>query len=115
MRVLPLVVAAGVVFFTALGGSAAAELRVFVTNEKSDNVTVIDAASGKVVKQIPVGKRPRGVAVSPDGKRVYVCNSNSDSVSVIDPAVLTVVQTAPAGQDPEGIAVNRTGTKLYVV
>ena len=36
----------------------AAELRVFVTNEKSNDVTVIDAASGAVLATIPVGQRP---------------------------------------------------------
>src|SRR5262245_28504910 len=61
---------------------AAADVRVFVTNEKSNDVTVIDAATRTVVKTLPVGQRPRGVTVSPDGRRVYVSNSNSDSVSV---------------------------------
>ena len=51
---------------------------MFVTNEKSDDVTVIDASSRVVIKTIVVGKRPRGVATSPDGRRVYVTNSNSD-------------------------------------
>jgi len=37
---------------------ASAEVRVFVTNEKSDDVTVIDAATRAVVKTIAVGKRP---------------------------------------------------------
>ncbi len=80
MRALYLVLTAGL-FLGALGGTATAELRIFVTNEKSDDVTVIDAASGKVVTHIAVGKRPRGITVSPDGKRVYVASSNSDSVS----------------------------------
>ena len=61
-------------------------MRVFVTNEKSDEVTVIDASTRAVIKTIAVGKCPRGVATSPDGRRVYVANSNSDSLSVIDAA-----------------------------
>src|SRR5438552_2100802 len=100
----------------ALGPARAdAELRVFVTNEKSDDVTVIDAATRKVVTTIPVGKRPRGVAVSPDGRRVYVTNSNSDSLSVIDTKSLAVLRTVPAGLDPEGLTFNRAGTAVYVV
>src|SRR2546427_2845935 len=94
---------------------AGAELRVFVTNEKSDDVTVIDAATRTVVGTIRVGKRPRGVAVSPDGRRVYVSNSNSDSLSVIDAKSLEVLKTVPAGIDPEGLTLNRAGTALYVV
>src|SRR5438093_974223 len=88
----PLLVAALVLGHARAG----AEVRVFVTNEKSDNVTVIDAATRKVIQTIPVGKRPRGVAVSPDGRRVYVTNSNSDTLSVIDARSLAVLSTVPA-------------------
>ena len=99
----------------ATTSDAAAELRIFVTNERSDDVTVIQAESGTVLKTIAVGKRPRGVTASADGKRVYVSNSNSDSLSVIDAAALNVVNSFPAGKDPEGLTFNREGTLLYVV
>jgi YVTN family beta-propeller protein len=106
------VLAASLVLGSAPAG---AELRVFVTNEKSDDVTVIDATTRAVVGTIKVGKRPRGITVSADGRRVYVSNSNSDSLSVIDAKSLEVLQTAPAGIDPEGLTFNRDGTALYVV
>src|SRR5215472_7672178 len=51
--------------------------RAYVSNEASGDVTVIDLASNKPVANIPVGKRPRGVQRSPDGKRVYVALSGS--------------------------------------
>jgi YVTN family beta-propeller protein len=61
-----IIVAAIAAVALALGPDpSAAELRVFVTNEKSDDVTVIAAATGDVLKTIAVGKRPRGVAGSP--------------------------------------------------
>jgi PQQ-dependent catabolism-associated beta-propeller protein len=94
---------------------AHAELRVFVTNERSDDVTAIAADTGTVLKTIAVGKRPRGVTATADGKRVYVANSNSDSLSIIDTATLSVTTTLPAGQDPEGLTFSRDGTQLYVV
>ena len=59
-RMAVLLTAAGLL---ALSTPSAAELRVFVTNEKSDDVTVIEAASGRVLATIPVGKRPRGITV----------------------------------------------------
>ena len=65
----------------AASEAGAAELRVFVTNEKSNNVTVIEALSGKVLATIAVGQRPRGITASPDGRRVFVANSNSNNVS----------------------------------
>src|SRR5205807_9044821 len=65
----------------AMVPEAHAELRVFVTNEKSDDVTVIQADTGTVLKTLAVGQRPRGVTASADGKRVYVANSNRDRKS----------------------------------
>jgi len=45
---------------------------VFVSNERSGSITVIDSGSGKVIKNIAVGMRvgtePEGVAVRHDGK-----------------------------------------------
>src|SRR5207237_10153641 len=111
-RLAPLVLLAVLVLGHTRAG---AEMRVFVTNEKSDDVTVIDAATRTVVGTIRVSKRPRGVAVSPDGRRVYVANSNSDSVSVIDATKLVVLTTAPAGRDPEGLTLDKAGGRLYVV
>jgi PQQ-dependent catabolism-associated beta-propeller protein len=99
----------------AVASEAHAELRVFVTNEKSDDVTVIQADSGTVLKTIAVGKRPRGVTASADGTRVYVANSNSDSLSVIDASALTVLASMPAGRDPEGLTLTRDGAHLYAV
>src|SRR5258708_5536452 len=50
---------------------------VCISNEKSGDVTVIDGASNKVIATIPVGKRPRGIHPSPDGKTLYVALSGS--------------------------------------
>src|SRR4051812_18709312 len=43
------------------------EERVYVSDEDGGNVIVISTASDSVVARIPVGKRPRGLRVSPDG------------------------------------------------
>ena len=47
-----------------------AEIQVsaYVTNQSSNNVSVIDTATNTVVGTIPVGSTPNGVAVPPDGR-----------------------------------------------
>lgn len=55
----------------------AATYQVYVTNEKSGDVTVINGSTLKVSATIPVGKRPRGIHASPDGKVVYVALSGT--------------------------------------
>ncbi len=51
--------------------------RVYVTNERSGDLTVINGADFSVMATIPVGKRPRGIHVSPDAKTVYVAVSGT--------------------------------------
>ena len=46
-------------------------------------ISVLDAASRKVVASIEVGLHPSALLISPDRGRLYVTNANSDSVSVI--------------------------------
>ena len=55
----------------------AANYQIYVTNEKSGDVTVINGGDFSVAATIPVGKRPRGIHVSPDGKTVYVALSGT--------------------------------------
>ena len=62
-----------------------------------------------------VGKRPYGIAVSPDGSKVYVTNEYSNTVSVIDTATNTVTATVPVESYPSGVAVSPDGTRVYVV
>lgn len=57
--------------------SPAAGYQVFVSNEKSGDVTVISSEGFKAIATIPVGKRPRGIQASPDGKTVYVALSGT--------------------------------------
>ena len=67
-------------------------LLIYVTNEDSDNVSVINRHTGDIVANVMVGKKPRGIAVSlgREKPRVYVVNSGSNSISVIDPTMSKV-------------------------
>jgi YVTN family beta-propeller protein len=82
---------------------------VYVTNEDSNNVSVINRQTDEVVSTVMVGKKPRGVATGLRRQhiRVYVANSKSNSISVIDPTTNKVETEIPIrfGQEPEGIAV----------
>ncbi len=49
-----------------------ADYWVIVTNEKSGDLTLIDGATQKAAATFLVGKRPRGIHASPDGRTLYV-------------------------------------------
>ena len=48
-----------------------------MTNETGGDITVIDVTSNSVIATIPLGKRPRGIALSPDGSTLYVALSGT--------------------------------------
>ncbi|MFH1701907.1 MAG: hypothetical protein ABIB41_00570, partial [Nitrospirota bacterium] len=83
-------------------------LLIYVTNEDSNNVSVINRQLDEVVSTVMVGKKPRGVAVNlrKDHLRVYVANSGSNSITVIDPTTNKIENEIPIryGREPEGIA-----------
>lgn len=88
---------------------AAGSQRIFVTNEGSDDLTVIDGCTLEVEATIPIGKRPRDLEFSPDHSELYVAVSEEDAIAVVDPASLKVLRKFQAGSDPEAFAVHPNG------
>jgi YVTN family beta-propeller protein len=103
---LALIVALGVPTETARGQ------RALASNEGSGTVSVIEGSA--VVATIPVGNRPRGIAVNRDGTRAYVALGKDDAVAVIDVAARRVVDKIPVGTDPEQVALSADGRTIYV-
>lgn len=94
-------------------------LLVYVTNEGSNNVSVINRKSGEVVATVLVGKKPRGIAAGfrKNSLKVYVANSESNSVSVIDPTTNSVDAEIPIrfGYGVEGIAVAKVSSEKELI
>src|SRR5689334_12975200 len=51
--------------------------RIYVSNERSGDLSIIDSTTQTVIATTPLGKRPRGIHASPDGKTIYVALSGS--------------------------------------
>jgi YVTN family beta-propeller protein len=90
------------------------KIRVYVTENQGAQVAVIDPAGQRVVKRIPVGEAPVGIAINAAGTRAYVANFNDNSVSVINTINNRVVDLIPVGRFPNGIAVDPSGKRVYV-
>src|SRR5439155_1728091 len=93
--------------------------KVYVTNQGSGNVTVIDGATDST-STVPAGSGPFGVAVNPMTDKVYVANVGvmgnngaSNTVTVIDGATNST-STVTAGSSPNAVAVNPVTNKIYV-
>jgi YVTN family beta-propeller protein len=106
---------------------------IYVSDEIGGNIVAVDPASAAVVATIPVGKRPRGIKLSRDGKLLYVAvtgsplggpnvdesklppaDRNADGIGVVDIAAKKLVRVLKSGQDPETFDVSPDGKTLYV-
>ena len=65
-----------------------------------------------VERRIPVGRSPRGLAVSPDGRFVYVAEALDDTVAVIDVAQRRKLATIDL-DGPEEITLTRKGERIF--
>ena len=122
----------------------AAAYHIYVTNEKSGDVTVIDGSDFKVAATVPVGKRPRGIHFSPDGSVAYVALSGTpiegppqidahgnpifdkkkdddenadktaDGIGVLDVHAQKLTHKLNAGSDPEEFALSKDGRQIYI-
>ncbi len=86
--------------------------RIYVANEFSHSVTVIDGAT-HAAQPVAVGPRPQYIAVNPATHRVYVSNGGDSSQHVIDPATLAVTRLPTGGNGP--FAINAATNKVYMV
>jgi len=88
----------------------------YVANNHGDTVSLIETATNTVVGSlIPVGNRPVGVAVTPNGKYVFVTNNSDNTVSMISTATHSVVGPAiGVGNDPADVVITLDGRFAYV-
>ena len=112
----------------------AAQSKLYVAEDESDTVDVIDATtntvSGTISVQAPEGILPRrdakytgnntnSVTLSPDEKTLYVTNGNTNDVAVVNlgagsgaPAVAGLI---PTGWYPTSVSLSADGKYMYVV
>src|ERR1019366_8732471 len=65
-----------------------------------------------VSARIPVGRAPKGLVLSPDGKRLYVANRTDDTISVVDTAARRVASTISLDLEPDGFGVDIVDNRL---
>src|SRR5580658_9134719 len=73
----------GIAMAASLGSAAPVRAyTAYVTNERDNTISVVDLDKMETVKTVPVGQRPRGIAISPDGKSLYVAAGDDDTVQI---------------------------------
>ncbi|MBM0106122.1 beta-propeller fold lactonase family protein [Steroidobacter sp. S1-65] len=125
----------GSVFEVAAADNNAGSGRAYVSNEDGQSVSVLDLASNTSIATVEVGKRPRGLKLSPDGSRLFVAVSGlpkcppsvpdevcakrerdlkADGIAIVDTVEHKLIKVLAAGSDPEQFAMSADGKRLYV-
>ena len=85
----------------------------FVTNEKDNNLMVVDLEKEQIIKTIPTGKVPHALVFTPAGKG-YVNNRGQHSLTVINGATLTAIKEIPLPATSMQLALSPDGRTLAV-
>ncbi|MFO0868590.1 MAG: c-type cytochrome [Pirellulales bacterium] len=85
-------------------------------NQTSDSVSLLRISDGQRLAEIRVGRRPTGLARTPDGRRLLVTTSHAGELVVLDVAdgKLQISSRISLGFEPHGVAVHPTEPLAYV-
>ena len=83
---------------TLWAGDEQTPLRVFVVNTQDASVSLVDLEAMKEVRRFPVGPRPYGIALSPDGQTVAVGVEDEEKVKFFDAADFRLKGEVPIGK-----------------
>jgi YVTN family beta-propeller protein len=72
----------------------------------------LGSSTAFVVRRIDVGRSPRGMTVSPDGRYLYVADGLDDAISVVDVATLQRTRVLDLG-GPREITEARYGQRIF--
>jgi YVTN family beta-propeller protein len=86
---------------------------VYTANVESNDVSVVDLKTQKLVGAAPAGKRPYVVALA-DG-RGFTSDQYGGTVSAFDLETLKAIGRVSVGEYPEGLEASADGRTVYVV
>lgn len=92
---------------------------VYVATSDADSgaLFVVDAAQGRVIREVPIASPIRDVALSRDGALAYVASFDTHwggSVDIIDTAINEITAKVGIGGAPMQMALSADGARLYI-
>jgi YVTN family beta-propeller protein len=96
----------------ALWSSVAGAEEIWVVNQQTARLDIIDGESLEVVAEVETGVKPHLITMSPDEKRAYVANLRSGDISIVDAVAKRTIRTIPAGRTAHEVDVSPDGRLL---
>jgi len=87
---------------------------MYVSNEYSHQLSVIDLLEHKLARQVDTGRRPVDMALAPGGKTLFVAIYGEGHVKVFDTESFNELERIPTGAGAHGMAMSVDGKRLFV-
>lgn len=88
---------------------------VWTAHTADGGVSILDAASKKVLQTLPLGtKRTNRLKFTPDGRHVLLTDRDGGELLVLDAATRKLIKRIPVGRKPSGILIIPDGSIAYV-
>lgn len=81
----------------------------YITNMKSNSISVIDLFTNNVVKIIPCGLTTESIDITPDGLEIWVTNKKGNSITIINTSTYEVINTLSTGNEPLKVKFSMDG------
>jgi YVTN family beta-propeller protein len=112
-RVRSLIALSASVLAAGLARAAPPQDVAYITNQ-GGGIAVLDLATWHRTQMIQVGKDPRGIAITPDGRRLVTANQADADVSIVDTATGQTVKRIGVGKNAEFVRISPDGLRAYV-
>lgn len=77
---------------------------VLISDLDAGELLILERATRKELKRLPLGKQLAGILIPPDGARAYVAVTGDNNVAVVDLKTLELVDRLQTGVGPDGMA-----------
>ena len=104
----------GILLAMPFAAMAASTNLIYVSNNAGDTVSVIDAATNKVVQTIEDMELTEAVVASPDGSRIYINKGSENALVVMDRKSGKIIKKVPLSGYPNDIAITNDGKRVLV-
>ena len=104
------------ILFVFAGAAPAGAASLFITNTKSNSISIIDTNTFDVTGTIPLGAgKPNRIVFEPDGRTAWVVYDKSHDLGIVDATAKKLVKRVKIGGNPYNLAVSPDGRYLYVL
>lgn len=87
--------------------------RLYLSHPEHGAVSIVEGATGRVLKRLPFSGQAFGIAADPDGHFVYVGDWTASRIARLSTGTGAIEGSVPVGKDPANLVLDAKG-RLYV-